>query len=549
MHSVLLLAIRRLRDPLILISLIFAFSTIGLALIPGDDAEGQPWHMSLFEAFYFVSYTATTIGFGELPHTFTNQQRIFVTLIIYLSVIGWAYLLGALLNLVQEKAFQQALVDRRFQRSVKRLREPFYLVCGLGDTGITVVRALDQLGCRSTAIDKDERRIQQLEIEDLSSQVPALVADARSPETLSAAGLLKPECKGVLSLCNDDETNLAIAISACILRPTLPVIGRAETSITATSMASLGTFRVINPFREFSDHLGLAMKAPDVHRLISWLTSAPGAYLFPSSPTRVPVAPGHWIVCGYGRLGHEVIAAVHNGGFSATVIDPVGLRLEGLRAIKGRGADVAVLNEAGIAHSVGIIAGTDDDAENLAIGIAARRLKPNIFIILRQNQRSSRVLFTKFGASMTMVPSQIVADQCIAALRTPLLADFLDIVRTKDEVFAYSLSERLRALIGDETPRFWSVSLTRAEEPALAAALEAGRMTCVDDLLQALRGRHGQQPCVALALLRDGIMTELPAGEAALRPGDQLLVAGRHLADGRRGWWLRRLGWAASDPA
>ena len=74
-------------------------------------------------------------------------------------------------------------------------------------------------------------------------------------------------------------------------------------------------------------------------------------------------------------------------------------------------------------------------------------------------------------------------------------------------------------------------------------------MTCVDDLLQALRGRHGQQPCVALALLRDGIMTELPAGEAALRPGDQLLVAGRHLADGRRGWWLRRLGWAASDPA
>ena len=253
MHSVLLLAIRRLRDPLILISLIFAFSTIGLALIPGVDAEGQPWHMSLFEAFYFVSYTATTIGFGELPHTFTNQQRIFVTLIIYLSVIGWAYLLGALLNLVQEKAFQQALVDRRFQRSVKRLREPFYLVCGLGDTGITVVRALDQLGCRSTAIDKDERRIQQLEIEDLSSQVPALVADARSPETLSAAGLLKPECKGVLSLCNDDETNLAFAISACILRPTLPVIGRAETTITATSMASLGTFRVINPFREFSD--------------------------------------------------------------------------------------------------------------------------------------------------------------------------------------------------------------------------------------------------------------------------------------------------------
>lgn len=544
-RNVLLLAIRRIRDPLILISLIFAVSTIGLTLIPGVDADGRPWRMSLFEAFYFVSYTATTIGFGELPHTFTDQQRVFVTLIIYLSVIGWAYLLGALLNLVQEKAFQQALVDRRFQRSVKRLREPFYLVCGLGDTGMTVVRGLDRLGCRSTAIDKDDRRIQQLDIEGLPHQVPALAADARSPETLSAAGLLKPECKGVLSLCNDDETNLAIAISVCILRPTLPVVGRAETTAAAASMASLGTFRVINPFREFSEHLGLAMRAPDVHRLISWLTSAPGTYLFHSSPTRVPVAPGHWIVCGYGRLGHEVAAAIRNGGFSATVIDPVGLRLEGLRTIKGRGADVDVLHEAGIAHAAGIVAGTDDDAENLAIGIAARRLKPDVFIVMRQNQRSSRVLFAKFGASMTMVPSQIIADQCIAALRTPLLADFLDIVRTKDDVFAYSLSERLRASIGEKTPRFWSVSFSQDEEPTLSAGLDDGRIRCVDDLLRELRARHG--PCVALALLRDGRMSELPAGEAALRLGDQLLLAGRHLPDGRRRRWLNAFAAATHD--
>ncbi|MFT4277994.1 MAG: potassium channel family protein [Rhodopseudomonas sp.] len=310
MRSIVRLGLSRLRPPLILLALVFTLSTLGLMLIPGIDAGGRPWRMTLFEAFYFVTYTATTIGFGELPHPFTDQQRVFVTIIIYLSVIGWAWLLGSLLSLVQEKAFQQALVDRRFRRAVEKLDQPFYLVCGLGDTGMTVVHALRQLGSRLIAIDKDERSVQQLEIEGLNGKAPALVADARSPETLTAAGLMKPECSGVLTLCNDDEVNLAVAIAASILRPGLPVIGRADTQATAASMSSLGTHRVINPFREFADHLTLAMRAPDVYRLIAWLTSAPGAYLFPSAPARMPAAPGHWIVCGYGRFGREVVAAV-----------------------------------------------------------------------------------------------------------------------------------------------------------------------------------------------------------------------------------------------
>ena len=53
---------------------------------------------------------------------------------------------------------QQAIVSARFRRAVAGMREPFYLVCGLGDTGMTVVRALDKLGYRFAAIDKDERK-------------------------------------------------------------------------------------------------------------------------------------------------------------------------------------------------------------------------------------------------------------------------------------------------------------------------------------------------------------------------------------------------------
>jgi len=42
--------------------------------------------MGIFDAFYFITYTATTIGFGETPFEFSYSQRIWVTFSIYLTV-------------------------------------------------------------------------------------------------------------------------------------------------------------------------------------------------------------------------------------------------------------------------------------------------------------------------------------------------------------------------------------------------------------------------------------------------------------------------------
>ena len=111
------LILRRMRAPLITLIIIFTVSVFGLTLIPGQDADGQPYRMGFFDAFYFMSYTATTIGFGEIPHAFTYGQRMWVLVTIYLTVIGWAYALGSLLTVVQDKAFRQALRLQRFSRS------------------------------------------------------------------------------------------------------------------------------------------------------------------------------------------------------------------------------------------------------------------------------------------------------------------------------------------------------------------------------------------------------------------------------------------------
>ncbi|MBS1172532.1 MAG: TrkA-N, partial [Proteobacteria bacterium] len=157
MNSIFFLVLRRMRAPLIVLIGIYAVSVLGLTLVPGADANGQTAPpLSFFHAFYFISYTATTIGFGEIPAAFSDAQRLWVTVCIYLTVLGWSYSILTLLALFQDKGFQNTLVASRFARRVRRIKAPFHLVCGCGETGSLVCRALDHRGQAFVVLEKDE---------------------------------------------------------------------------------------------------------------------------------------------------------------------------------------------------------------------------------------------------------------------------------------------------------------------------------------------------------------------------------------------------------
>ena len=260
---------RRMRAPLITLIVIFSISVVGLTLIPGIGPDGQPARISLFESFYFLSYTATTIGFGELPWPFTPAQRLWVTFSIYLSVVGWAYAIGSLLTLLQDRSFRQALALRRFTRKVARLREPFLLLAGYGRAGELLAKAFDALGQQLVVIDESSDRVDALDLGSYHTDIPGLVADAANPHHLSAAGLDHPFCAGVLALTNDDETNLAVTMTAALLRPDLPVVSRTVSASIAERMHAFGTPAVVNPFDRFGDHLRLALNAPASYQLLT----------------------------------------------------------------------------------------------------------------------------------------------------------------------------------------------------------------------------------------------------------------------------------------
>ncbi|HAN27667.1 MAG TPA: potassium transporter TrkA, partial [Haliea salexigens] len=103
--SLVFLFLRRMRMPLVILITAYAIATVGFTLIPGVDDQGNPWRMSFFQAFYVVSYTGSTIGFGEVPYPFSPGQRLWTMVSIYLTVIAWLFSIGSIVALLQDPAY------------------------------------------------------------------------------------------------------------------------------------------------------------------------------------------------------------------------------------------------------------------------------------------------------------------------------------------------------------------------------------------------------------------------------------------------------------
>lgn len=514
---------RRMRAPLITLVVIFSISVVGLALVPGVDAGGAPVRLSLFDAFYFMSYTATTIGFGELPWPFTTQQRMWVTFSIYLSVIGWAYAIGSLLTLVQDRSFRQALALQQFTRRVSRLRGSFLLVAGYGRAGELLVRSFDELGQQVVVLDDSENRIDALELEAYHADIPGLAADAANPHHLNVAGLRHPHCSGVLALTNNDETNLSITMAAALLRPDLPVIARTISPTIAERMQAFGTPTVVNPFDRFGDHLRLALKAPAAYQLLTWLEAGPGAAL----PDRgEPPPDGRWVMCGYGRFGRELTHDLRAAGLDVTIIESGSARDGDQGVITGDATDPDVLARADLDSAVGLVAGTDNDTTNLSLLANARRLNPDLFLAARQNRPTSTALFEAMAVDALLIPTEVVAHEVYAQVSTPLLWRFIQGVSAQSDDWAATVVQRLTASCGRELPALWRVTLDSEQAPALVPWLESSTEVTLGELLRSPEDRERRLQVVPL-LLRRGTEVQLTPGEDfTLEVGDELLFAG-----------------------
>lgn len=530
MHTVISLLLRRMRLPLIVLITTYAVSVLGLTLIPGVDDQGNPWRMDFFHATYFVSFLGSTIGFGEIPYPFTGAQRMWTTFTIYAAVVSWLYAIGTILTVIQDQGFRRVLAFSSFTRKVRRMQEPFYIVCGYGDASRLLVRELSERCIHCVVIEKDGEKILDLAVEDLPDYVPGLSEDATNSDTLIAAGLKRPNCRGVIALTGDDHSNLTIAITSKLLAPDIQVICQSDSKDSAANMASFGTDHIIDPFEIFASRFAMMFHSPSMHLVYEWMTAVYGAPLsdFKRPPT------GSWVLCGFGRFGKAVREYIAIEGVKTRLIEAepeaTGAPLD---TVEGRGTEANTLLDAGIQDAVGVIAGTDNDANNLSILITARYLNPGLFTVVRQNQQKKAPIFKAADIGLIMQPGTLVAQNILGLILSPLLGDFFRLTRDQNEEWANVLVSRIAGVVAEVTPETWELEISVLQAPAVYNRQRRGHKVQLKDICSNPKDRSKLLPCVPLLIKRDSMDMLLPDMEEHLQNGDRILFCGRQDASSR----------------
>jgi Trk K+ transport system NAD-binding subunit len=503
--DVIFLFMRRMRAPLIVVITTFSVCTAGLMFMPGTDANGNPYRLTVFDAFYQMTLTLTTVGYSEVPHAFSYPQRMWLSMSIYLVVISWAYAIGVFFSLIQDTAFRDAIAAQRFRRRVRRMVEPFFIVAGYGHAGRSVGSALDERQRRFVVVDNREARVQSVVSGQLSFDVPAVEGDCANPTVLGMAGLAHRDCESVLALTNDDDTNLAVVMTVSLLRPEVPVFARCTDPGIQARMERFSPTAAINPDDRFGDYLALSIHRPVNQQLLSWLMDNDQNEL---PPVRRGLAAGRWVVCAEPEFGQDVVADLAKAGLTVDLVDPA-----------GGGPDVS--------HAVGFVAGTHNDTTNIAMAEQVRLANPDIYLVVRQRTNAKKALLNALQIDSVYIATEVVAREVLARILTPVFWSFVDHAFTRSEGWATDVRDRLRERCGDHAPQREAITLTREQAPAIADWLRRGESLTLRDVMRRPDDREAALPLVALVLIRDDEPRFMPAPQTPLAAGDRVLFAGK----------------------
>jgi len=525
------IVMREMRGPLIALLTVYSVSILGMVFIPGIELDGEVQYMSIFHAFYFMTYTATTTGFGEIPVEFSNAQRFWAIICLYVSVITWLFAIGSIIRLFQNPFLLRAISEWQFSRGVQRIDSPFVIVCGFGDTGSVLMRGLSDYGFPAVIIDSDEERIKALQLRNYKVATPSFCGDASVPKHLLEGGLRRTNCKAVIAITNSEEANLKISALARLLNPDVGVISMSKVEIFEETLATLGgEVHIVDPFKTFAKVLAASIRNPGFYSFNNWLVRDKGATL-----ERYITPPiGTWVVCGYGRMGYEVNRVLGKYGIKTAVIDPHDSKEDEYieRYIVGRTTS-KTLSQAGIENAVGILSGTDDDGHNLGILLNTRYFNQDLFTIVRQNRHENDVAFRATTVNMIMQPTLVAARKILFLLIAPLLKTFFrylleDKPGRQEEM--EGIIHELREKVGNHVPHLVTIDFTREKSKAVIELLDEGKKVLLGDLIRDPRGRDVPLDLVVFVIKSGDQEIVLPPNNYEIQENDQILFCGTGLS-------------------
>lgn len=141
----------------------------------------------------------------------------------------------------------------------------------------------------------------------------------------------------------------------------------------------------------------------------------------------------HIIVCGYGRVGQQVVKDLKMYKKKFVVIETndqtVGiLEQNEIEFIHGDATIDGVLEKAGIKNASALILALPKDTDNLFVVLSARELNPKLKIISRASGHESLRKLKIAGATNVIMPDTVGGSHMASLVVNPDLMEFMDLV-------------------------------------------------------------------------------------------------------------------------
>lgn len=154
---------------------------------------------------------------------------------------------------------------------------------------------------------------------------------------------------------------------------------------------------------------------------------------------RIAKLENHYIICGYGRVGSQVVQELLETGVELVVIETQPSILKeleplGLIPVEGNASEDSALLQAGIEKAAGLCSCLPNDADNVFVALTARTLNPNLTIIARANTQENERKLRIAGADHVINPYLISGHRMARQLVHPNVVEFMDVVMRRGEV-------------------------------------------------------------------------------------------------------------------
>jgi voltage-gated potassium channel len=245
----------------------FGYAFAGLLVVLGGGMVG--FHKLLGEgwidSFYRAVVTVSLTGIDSKPKG--ADAELFTILLLLLGVAIFAYIAGAIVEMIARGVLTGAWAERRRRRAIDRLRD-HYIICGYGRVGRRVADEFRTAGVPYVVLDFSDDAI------DAARQHgdQFVKGDGTEDEDLRAAGLER--ARGLVASSDSDSDNLYIALSARTARPDLLIVARASDEDAAKKLQLAGADRVVQPYSAAGRVMAHLVLKPQVAAFLDSVTGA-----------------------------------------------------------------------------------------------------------------------------------------------------------------------------------------------------------------------------------------------------------------------------------